>query len=417
MPITAPAVGDPTKQTLIQSIIDALAAAEVDIAAIVGERLVTNGSFEVDSDSDGFPDQWTRTLYTGGAFALVDDTGTGANSAHGLKAIQFTHPGGGGNGGGEIVTHADTYIEVAALRPYYVTWMNKNSVATVTNSVEVLEYDATETLLATTVIYSTTTGPTAWTHLNARFACTNALTRYAKLKFKCGETSASTACVIYIDNVVMQTLPFKNEVIMRNSTAVTVGGVIENQFWRAPAGVYLAEFIAIGAGGEGSEGGSGSNQGGGGGGGGAYARSILSVTPGTKYYPKIGTGGNNGSASGEDGFDSEITVGAVTLVGGGGDGATNAGGVGGAGGTATGGQENVSGNAGVTRPGIGNEGGMGGDCPYFGVGALGNASASTLAKQDAPEFPGAGGGGGQALPGPGSATGGFGAGGAVIIRW
>lgn len=402
MPITAPAVGDPTKQTLIQSIIDALAAAEVDIASIVGERLVTNGSFEVDSDSDGFPDQWTRTLYTGGAFALVDDTGTGANSAHGLKAIKFTHPGGGGNGGGEIVTHADTYIEASPNRPYLLTWQNKNSVAGVTNSVEVIEYDATQTLLATVVVFSATTNPTTWTLMRSRFTPSDPLCRYIKLRFKCGETSASTAGTIFIDNVQLQ--------YATKCEAVFTTGSFH---WTAPAGVYSIEAILVGGGG-GGESDYGGTIGGGGGGGAGTCLATAAVTPGTRYNLTIGAGGAGGvGGDGTTGGTTSVTFAlALSATGGvGGGNPTND--AGGAGGTASGGYQNLTGTTGEN--GITDVSGAGGySLIYYGSApAVGGSAQAGIAGP----LPGSGGSGGTRAGGGGSFAGGAGAGGVIILRW
>ena len=400
MPISVPSVGDPTKQTLAQALADALAALEVDVAAIVGERLVTNGSFEVDSDSDGFPDQWTCTPYTGGTFSLVSDTGTGANSAHGLKAIKFTHPGGGGNGGGEIVTHADTFIEISPERPYVLTWMNKNSVAGVTNSVEILEYDATQTLLATQVIFSETSNPTAWTMFKVKFKVSDPLTRYAKIKFKCGETSASTAGDIFIDNVQLQFAHFENRYVIDKAGSGT---------WNAPSFVRAVEIECIGAGGGGG-GNNGGGSNGGGGGGGGYARALIACTPGTSYSYTVGLGGSGGptTSAGSAGTASTITIGSTTLTANGGNGGQGDGGAGtgGSGGSATGGDDNFTGGAGGNAGGA--IGGVGGIVTPIGFSCAG--STTTTPGIDG-QFAGCGGGGAV------QAAGGSGHDGALIIRW
>lgn len=405
MPITVPSVGDPTKQSLAQAIIDALATAEVDIAAILGERMITNGSFEVDSDSDGFPDQWTRTLYTGGAFALVDDDGTGAFSAHGLKAIKFTHPGGGGNGGGEIVTHADTFIEVTPNRGYWLSWLNQNSVAGVTNSVDILEYDATLTQVATTTIFSETTNPTIWKKLTAFFSAADATCRYIKIKFKCGETSASTAGVIYIDNVQLTPIP-------QQKSIVDIAGVHK---WVCPAGVRFAEFHLIGGGGGGG-GCNGSGTGGGGGGGGGSLYAHVAVTPGTVYALQVGaagTGGTSGTSGvGTNGTSTTLTIGATTYTAAGGTVGTrgSSGGNGGAGGTTTNGDSGSS--SGVT-------GGNGSAVPAAGVGgysgpfsAYADTGAAGTNGSNGPQY-GGGGSGGRT----GTTSGGNGHDGALIVRY
>src|SRR3990172_70961 len=54
-------------------------------------NLIVNASFEDDTTGDGIPDNWTRTLYTGGTFTL--DT---TDSFNGSKCIKFDSVGTGG---------------------------------------------------------------------------------------------------------------------------------------------------------------------------------------------------------------------------------------------------------------------------------------------------------------------------------
>lgn len=66
--------------------------------------------------------------------------------------------------------------------------------------------------------------------------------------------------------------------------------------WKAPPGVRLVQVEVWGGGGAGArrrDGGAGSAGSGGGGGGGAYARSILTVTPGQTYTVNVGAGGRS----------------------------------------------------------------------------------------------------------------------------
>jgi hypothetical protein len=402
MPITVPSVGDPTRVGLASDIINALAALEIDIAAVLGERMVNNGSFEVDTDSDNLPDGWETTRYSGGSEALTTDVGAGTLSAHGAKAYKFTHPGGGGKGGGEIYTAAGTYIEITPNRGYWVSWMNKNSVAGVTNSVEVLEYDATQSLIGSAVvIFSATTNPTAWKQFRAIYYPTSALCRYIRLKFKCGETSASTAGDIYLDNIEMARVPRQTTILE------TVG----SWKWTCPPGVRFIELELIGAGGGGG-GCNGSGTGGGGGGAGAYLYANVAVTPGTTYDFAIGAGGtSSGTTSGTNGGNTTATVGATTYTAAGGTGGTrgSSGGAGGAGGAATNGDTNttgVSGGNGTGAPAAGS-GGYAAPFSFF----AGTNSAGTTGS-NGPTY-GAGGSGGRT----GTDAGGSGANGVAIIRW
>lgn len=405
MPITTPSIGDPTGQQTIADVIAALAQLDIDIAAVLGERMVNNGSFEVDTDADNIPDGWETTLYTGGTEALTTDVGAGTLSAHGAKAYKFTHPGGAGKGGGEIATEAGSYIEITPNRGYWISWLNKNSVAGVTNSVDVLEYDATQSLLTTTTIFTASTNPTSWKQLRAVFYPANAATRYVRLKFKCGETSASTAGDIYIDNVEMARIP-------RQMLKLDTVGTWK---WVCPTGVRYIELELIGGGGGGGANGSGGT-GGGGGGGGAYLYANVAVTPGTAYDITIGaagTAGNGGSnTSGGNGGNTTITIGATTYTAAGGSGGTrgSSGGTGGAGGAPTNGDSisatGVSGGSGTAAP----AGGSGGYSAPFSFYANTNSAGTT--GENGPQY-GAGGSGARASVN----NGGAGATGVAIIRW
>lgn len=402
MPIATPAIGDPTKQSTASDIIDALAALEIDIQAVLGERMVTNGSFEIDTDSSGVPDGWERTLYTGGAFAITTDTGSGANSAHGEKAIKFTHPGGALQGGGEIVS--ESFIEINPNRPYWLTWLNKNSVAGVTNSVEILEFDATQSSLVTTQIFTANSNPTSWKMFKVGFHVANAATRYIKIKFKCGETSASTAGVIYLDNVQLQMMAAQR----------TIFETVGTWKWVCPPHVRYIELELIGGGGGGG-GCNGGGTGGGGGGGGAYLYAQIAVTPGTSYDFVIGdkgAGGTSGTSGvGTSGSSTTFNDGTTTYTAAGGTEGTrgSSGGAGGAGGAATNGDVNTSGVAGGNGTGA-PAAGSGGYAAPFSAHAPTNSAGG--AGSNGPVY-GAGGSGGRT----GTTSGGDGASGVMIIRW
>lgn len=62
---------------------------------------LSNGSFEIASDAaqPHLPDNWDLTRFPNGVFVL-DITA----SRHGEKIAKFTHPGGAGNGGGQLIS-------------------------------------------------------------------------------------------------------------------------------------------------------------------------------------------------------------------------------------------------------------------------------------------------------------------------
>lgn len=89
------AVGKPVGVTLFNKIRDNFEYFNSQIGSAGGGGAIPNGSFEVDSDKDGKPDNWAWSGYNGGNLDLVSVEG-GA----GWRSVRITHPGGNGNGGG-----------------------------------------------------------------------------------------------------------------------------------------------------------------------------------------------------------------------------------------------------------------------------------------------------------------------------
>ena len=115
-----------------------------------------NGSFEDDTDSDGIPDSWTRTLYSGGSFLL--DTTT---QSRGANSVKFTSAG---TGGGYIGSTA--LFSVKPNEPFKLSWDMKSSVADVRNLVQIFWYTANGSASSTassTALDDSTTNPTSWT--------------------------------------------------------------------------------------------------------------------------------------------------------------------------------------------------------------------------------------------------------------
>ena len=88
-------VGDFGTQSLFQKIKDNDDYLYGQIGGLDSDQAVYNGSLEIDVDSDDVPDGWTVNLFSGGSKDLV-----GTASGHGQKQLEFTHPGGAGNGAG-----------------------------------------------------------------------------------------------------------------------------------------------------------------------------------------------------------------------------------------------------------------------------------------------------------------------------
>lgn len=156
------------------------------------EQLPVNGSFEIDADSSGIPDNWTQGLYTGGSAAY--DTTT---PFHGAKAYKFTRPATAGNGGGYLETG---YLEISEYLSATIEWAMKGE-ATVKNKVTVRYFDADKVdLSADEDIYTSTANPTAWTKF-LRFTIPPATARYMKVRFIGGYTDTAVAGDTYFDDV------------------------------------------------------------------------------------------------------------------------------------------------------------------------------------------------------------------------
>lgn len=132
--------------------------------------IIANGSFEIDSDGDGVPDNWTAT--TQGTVAL-DAT----DARHGSKCYKFTSAG---SGGGYITSD---FFEVSENNTYSIIFSVKSSVADIRNLVTISWYDLDQVIIAgspVTVWDDSATNPTSWTE--KRFSVTPATGAcYAKL--------------------------------------------------------------------------------------------------------------------------------------------------------------------------------------------------------------------------------------------
>ena len=194
-------VGDPITQSLMQKIKDNFDF----IYGVVGAGGdgtggIQNPSFDVDSDSDGDPDNWTLADYAAGSHAL-DAT----NALHGAYALKFVHPGGAGNGGG----YADSsFMECSELRPFVVNFLHKCSQSGVKVQVVVRYFtEALVDLSADETIYSTTTNPTTATSIATSAATPPATAQYCKIRFIGGatDTDPGSSTNIWFDGVSLDT--------------------------------------------------------------------------------------------------------------------------------------------------------------------------------------------------------------------
>lgn len=391
--LSKPSNGDTGRKTLIDGVIDDLAFL-YGVYSSLHSVSVPNGSFELDVDGGGEPDEWVTTLFTGGSRTI--DTSAG-NFLHGGKALKFVHPGGGGNGGG-YVTSAD-FFEWDEKTALVLQWSHKVSAATMRDKVDVHFYDSAQTLISTSSLYTSITNPTSWTVQMSQPITPPANTRYAKIKITGGDSSVNVAGSSWWDNVrlIPHPITFTNQYIF--DTAGTFN-------WTCPADVKLVyvEVFGGGAGGGGSD----ASNGGGGGGAGGYANDYPAFTVGSTYAITVGAKGAAGASNAVGSAGTASNFNAAVIGNGGAGGASGGtGGAGGAGGTASGGDVNTNGSAGSNRSGA--NGGAGGANASIGIATQATAAGAGAA---APYY-GAGGAGGHTV----TQAGGDGGSGAVIIRW
>jgi hypothetical protein len=200
-------VGKALKQSLFQYIKDnfdwlytAIGAGGQDISS------VSNGSFEIDSDADGIPDNWTRSLYPGGSQSIET-----TYPLHGAKTLKFVRALGAGNGGG----FADSdYIPISKARTCVIGWLLRCSAAGVKVLVQVRQftkdkieisdagssYDTDGNGYKETVLYVSTANPTGDTFQVGSFT-PQAGTRFIKVRLVGGYTDTDVAGEVYFDNV------------------------------------------------------------------------------------------------------------------------------------------------------------------------------------------------------------------------
>lgn len=325
---------------------------------------VPNGSFEIDSDADGVPDQWDKDLYAGGTFSLQDaDDDT---SIHGAACAKFTHPGGASNGGGNLTSD---YMEVQEGRDLTAGWAIKVSATGAKNQVVLRYFDEDKVdLSADDTLYSNTSGPTSWTAMSST-STPPANGRFCKIKLIGGftDTDPGAARDTYFDdvwlkegalNIIELTTAETSSIVAPSSDLfVTLqagggsggstrgsggcsGGYIENYHFETTVGASLNYRVGVGGapGTAGTDGNTGET---------TYLGSLIvlggykgiydSTAKGAFYNSQPGyrTGGSGGAESGTDGDPSNRFVGGAAATSAGGGGASEFG-IGGAGGTAAG---------------------------------------------------------------------------------
>ncbi|MBE0556302.1 MAG: hypothetical protein IH628_03635, partial [Proteobacteria bacterium] len=198
-------VGKPIDQELMQLIKDNFDDLNTRMTSLTSGD-IPNGSFEVDSDNDGIPDNWTRYLYSGGSGAF--DTTTPAHGSKAYKLTQTTSAGGGYLESDYVPCSEYGYVNVRAI--------HKASVAGMNNAIQLVYYTAAKALISGVYVYSSTANPTSWTEI-IRTDLPPAGARFVKVRVFGGYPSATTG-VAYWDDVKANFLRSDNYVAQASGT-------------------------------------------------------------------------------------------------------------------------------------------------------------------------------------------------------
>jgi len=156
-------------------------------------NLAANGSFEVDSNNDGIPDDWDITIIPTGSVAIDSTT-----RIAGTSSLQFISAGAGA---GDAVS--EVFFEINELRGIRVLFSLISSIATIRNLVEVIWYDSNQLQISTSIAYdNSTTNDLVWTDNVSQLTPPPAAT-FAKIRLSGAHPSSSVPGSAWMDNVVV----------------------------------------------------------------------------------------------------------------------------------------------------------------------------------------------------------------------
>lgn len=188
-------VDSPVTQELVQALVDRDDANNADIGTLAGLD-IQNGSFEIDSDANGIPDAWDLSLFTGGTGVL--DTSI---VYHGNKSFKFNHPGGAGNGGGQLTSE---FFPVSTGESWQITFALKSSVA-MKNKVHILTFDRNQASIGETTVFNDTSTRN-WGTLQSTFTNPSSCT-FIKVRCIGGTTDVDAAGDSFFDDISVNMKP------------------------------------------------------------------------------------------------------------------------------------------------------------------------------------------------------------------
>ena len=161
---------------------------------------INNPSFEVDADADKIPDNWTKTLFSGGAASI---TTVSSYVNHGANAFKFTHPGGNGNGGGQLKSD---YVGCSTNQQLMISFSLLSTPANCRSKVRLDWYNNGFTTIGETTIFDSSALTTAYTNY-CRGTQPPTSAKWLTVALIGGTTESTVAGAVYFDNIDARTLP------------------------------------------------------------------------------------------------------------------------------------------------------------------------------------------------------------------
>ncbi len=165
-----------------------------------GQAGLNNPSFEVDADNDKVPDNWTKSLFAGGAASI---TTVSSYVDHGEKAFGFTHPGGNANGGGMLKSD---YVGCSTSQPVQISFSLLAIPANCRSKVQVEWYkNDFSTIGGISTIFDSSGLTTVYDrYYHSAIAPTSA--KWMTVNLIGGATESTVAGVVYFDNIDLSNL-------------------------------------------------------------------------------------------------------------------------------------------------------------------------------------------------------------------
>lgn len=224
--ITKPSIGEPTKKSIIDALIDNDEFFNGNISVSSRINMIPNGSFEEITGT--LPLKWTVTNYSGGSSAVNSSNNTDGQYSMSFTSTSVT------NGGG----YADTedYIPVIGGQYYYIsTYLRSNNSAGISSRVEARWYDSSKTFISSSTVIDYTATPTSFTLVETQVQAPSTA-RFVIIRIIGGVPGVGTAVgTIYFDSVVM----------MRAQSAKMIGANVITQNEIANAAIGQGELKTV----------------------------------------------------------------------------------------------------------------------------------------------------------------------------